>query len=664
MFISHATTFKPTVQSLLSTHPVTPPSPIAPLQNPAGDWSSIIGIVTAIIGNVLISFALNTQRYAHIRLERQAKGQDPNPRHPVDGPWKKGEDEQTRKQSKIAKELSRKNAQSEPQMEDGDIYTHDYHEGDPLLPKSKDVGNEEGEEQDEKSDEPLKRKNYLKSKLWWIGISLMVVGEAGNFLAYGFAPASIVSPLGVVALTSNCLIAPIMLKEKFRKRDLLGIAIAVGGAVTVVLSAKGSNPKLGPNEIWGLIKRWEFLTYLGITVGLIIAFMFLSNKYGDKTIIVDIGLVGLFGGYTALSTKGVSSLLSYRLFQVFTFPITYLLVAVLVGTAVMQIKYVNRALQRFNSTQVIPTQFVVFTIFVVVGSAILYRDFENTTAADVGKFVGGVALTFAGVWIITSGRDESSASKQSGGDGADEEEEIDLVDDERTPRINEPSPSPPSTPPQFKARTEPTTPGAEDSPASFVSATSRVGTTPRTSLSKPPMTTTASSPLLPSQRQEHLLTPTRSQPSQRDRPESPLHARSDVSIPQTPRTTSTPQSLGTSIPRDWLKRSSGSIAGMIPGPYTSPLSGGLSVIVADSRRRDEERATLNRRRSTRGAPRRGSASVGIDGSAEGSTSVYERLQRGNTIEVSSGIVAPPPAVEEEEAVEEAAVEEDADGDQS
>ena len=26
------------------------------------DWSSLIGIVTAIVGNVLISFALNTQR--------------------------------------------------------------------------------------------------------------------------------------------------------------------------------------------------------------------------------------------------------------------------------------------------------------------------------------------------------------------------------------------------------------------------------------------------------------------------------------------------------------------------------------------------------------------------------------------------------------------------
>jgi hypothetical protein len=82
----------------------------------------------------------------------------------------------------------------------------------------------------------------------------------------------------------------------------------------------------------------------------------------------------------------------------------YLLVAVLIGTAIMQIKYINRALQRFDATQVIPVQFVLFTLSVIGGSAILYRDFERTSGEDAGKFVGGCALTFFGVWLITSGR--------------------------------------------------------------------------------------------------------------------------------------------------------------------------------------------------------------------------------------------------------------------
>lgn len=120
--------------------------------------------------------------------------------------------------------------------------------------------------------------------------------------------------------------------------------------------------------------------------------------------------------------------MSFTLWHVITFPITYLLVFVLVFSAVLQIRYINRALQRFDSTQVIPTQFVLFTLSVIIGSAVLYRDFENYTLDRAGKFVGGCLLTFLGVYFITSGRvrndDESSYSN-------DEEEAIGLLAGER-----------------------------------------------------------------------------------------------------------------------------------------------------------------------------------------------------------------------------------------
>lgn len=114
----------------------------------------------------------------------------------------------------------------------------------------------------------------------------------------------------------------------------------------------------------------------------------------------------LLGGYTALATKGVSSMLSSTLWRAFTTPVTYGLLLILLVTAVMQIRYVNKALQRFDSTQVIPIQFVLFTLSVILGSAILYRDFEKITRQQAVKFVGGCLLTFFGVFLITSGRQQ------------------------------------------------------------------------------------------------------------------------------------------------------------------------------------------------------------------------------------------------------------------
>ncbi|KAL1793756.1 hypothetical protein ACET3X_008738 [Alternaria dauci] len=377
------------------------------------NWSSLIGIITAIIGNVLISFALNMQRYAHIRLDRefQERQRERRRERRKREAEEMGSDGGVGRLEEEGRKMGRANG-SEDMVEAGrrrdseegeeeDIFGAS--ENDPLLPRPK-VQREDSAESGGKREQAFKQTSYLKSPYWWFGIILMTVGEAGNFLAYGFAPASIVSPLGVVALISNCIIAPFMLKEPFRGRDALGVVIAVGGAVTVVLSANDNNPKLGPGEIWDLIRRWEFETYLGITVGVIAVLMVASNRYGEKSILIDLGLVGLFGGYTALSTKGVASLLSYTLWRAITFPVFYLLVAILVGTAVMQIKYINRALQRFDATQVIPVQFVLFTLSVIGGSAVLYRDFERTSGEDAGKFIGGCALTFFGVWLITSGR--------------------------------------------------------------------------------------------------------------------------------------------------------------------------------------------------------------------------------------------------------------------
>ncbi len=45
---------------------------------------------------------------------------------------------------------------------------------------------------------------YLRSRLWWTGMVLIAVGEGGNFLSYGFAPASVVAPLGTV-VSCSCL---------------------------------------------------------------------------------------------------------------------------------------------------------------------------------------------------------------------------------------------------------------------------------------------------------------------------------------------------------------------------------------------------------------------------------------------------------------------------
>ena len=263
------------------------------------EWSSLIGIVTAIVGNILISFALNIQRYAHIRLGRE---HDEKLGNWSDGRSQNGDRDYGTQQIEIAEERAQLNLETLP--EDVSARKGQYSKGygsNGASAEGLSLHSRSSSESTVKQSEKLKphgdRKTYLKSPYWWAGIILMTAGEAGNFLAYGFAPASIVSPLGVVALISNCIIAPVLLKERFRQRDFWGVLIAIAGAVTIVLSAKNSETKMGPRDVWAAITRWEFETYLGITAALIILLMWASGRYGEKTILIDLGLVGLFGSY-------------------------------------------------------------------------------------------------------------------------------------------------------------------------------------------------------------------------------------------------------------------------------------------------------------------------------------------------------------------------------
>lgn len=252
------------------------------------EWSSLIGIVTALVGNVLISLALNIQRYAHIRINKE---------------WELEKSHQEQSWKRTQRRGGAYGAVDEPDNTLGGRY-QDEPSSQPA-PYRDDESAQEGQLQDSAvSDRTVQpengshqggRKSYLRSPYWWAGIILMTLGETGNFMAYGFAPASIVSPLGVVALISNCVIAPFMLKEKFRKRDFWGVIIAIAGAGVVVLSAKSSEEKIGPHDIWVMITRWEFETYLGLTAALIVALMWTSRKYGPRTILIDVGLVALFG---------------------------------------------------------------------------------------------------------------------------------------------------------------------------------------------------------------------------------------------------------------------------------------------------------------------------------------------------------------------------------
>ena len=168
----------------------------------ARQWNALIGIVTAIVGNILISCALNLQRYAHIRIRRE--------RATWELKGKVGHPSDYGTQAKIAEERSRINLKT-PAARGGGLPLHgEYDETTPLRDTRRASNiSEAARSQDSRESENARQehsKNYLKSPWWWAGIILMTIGEAGNFLAYNNAPRQLYASVAYFELVMDSLL--------------------------------------------------------------------------------------------------------------------------------------------------------------------------------------------------------------------------------------------------------------------------------------------------------------------------------------------------------------------------------------------------------------------------------------------------------------------------
>ncbi|KAL0070902.1 hypothetical protein AAF712_002123 [Marasmius tenuissimus] len=462
-------------------------SNVRPVILPELTTATVIGISVAIAGNILISLSLNIQKLAHKRLDAdKSTSNTPNEAYSsptsghrrVDTMYEEDEDsDDTAATPRPNTNLTHSETQALvpfPHAGSSRYGSIDHHPDlkpsgrsliSRLFPRKAAVasadaiptipvevvteqealrnvnGPPNGHKKDDKNPHETNNNDpsnsneseYLKSKLWWTGFLLMNVGEMGNFISYAWAPASIVAPLGTFALIANCFFAPLILGERFRKRDLFGIMIAIIGAVTVVLASNASSGRLSPDELVKAISQIPFLVYSCLyLVGIAVLATLSEGPLGQEWVLIDVGLCALFGGFTVLSTKAVSTLLTMQWSQVFTKIITYPVILVLAVTGVGQIRYLNRALMRFDSKIVIPIQFVFFNLSAIIGSAILYGDFRKANFHQVVTFLYGCGATFLGVFIISW-----TQESKDGDEGAGEEER---EQEENAPREGQPEP--------------------------------------------------------------------------------------------------------------------------------------------------------------------------------------------------------------------------------
>jgi len=187
---------------------------------------------------------------------------------------------------------------------------------------------------------------YFKTKTWWLGLFLMLLGELGVFASYAFAPLSLIVPLGAVSVIASAIIGIIFIKEKWKPKDFLrryvlsfvGCGLAIVGTYLLVTFAPNSHEKMTGENITRHLVSWPFLLYMLVEIILFCLLLYFYKEKNANNIIVILLLVALLGSMTVVTVKAVAGMLvlSIQGNLQLDYPIFYVMFVCMVATAVYQ----------------------------------------------------------------------------------------------------------------------------------------------------------------------------------------------------------------------------------------------------------------------------------------------------------------------------------------
>uniref|UniRef100_H3CQE9 NIPA like domain containing 4 n=1 Tax=Tetraodon nigroviridis TaxID=99883 RepID=H3CQE9_TETNG len=244
---------------------------------------------------------------------------------------------------------------------------------------------------------------YLKDWLWWGGLLTMGAGEACNFAAYMFAPATLVTPLGALSVLISALLSSYLLGETLNVLGKLGCLLCLLGSVLLVIHAPQEQEVTSLQDMTSKLLEPGFLAYMSAVLVLCaVLVLYLCPRLGPSNILVYVSICSLLGAFTVSSVKGLAIAIDTVLddISVLTNPLTWILLLTLIVSVVTQVNYLNKSLDTFNTLLVYPIYYVLFTSVVLSTSIILFQEWSSMAAVDVVTTLGAFVVIVVGVAML------------------------------------------------------------------------------------------------------------------------------------------------------------------------------------------------------------------------------------------------------------------------
>lgn len=185
---------------------------------------------------------------------------------------------------------------------------------------------------------------YLKNALWWTGMTLMIIGEICNFVAYAFVDAILVTPLGALSVVITTVLSAIFLKERLSFVGKIGCFLCIVGSVVILLSAPEQSSASTIQQMQHFVIAPGFLVYAGVVIlGSAFVAFWVGPRYGKKSMLVYLTICSLVGGLSVVATQGLGAAIVTQIggTKQYNQPFLYILFVFVIATLLTEIIFLN-----------------------------------------------------------------------------------------------------------------------------------------------------------------------------------------------------------------------------------------------------------------------------------------------------------------------------------
>ncbi|KAJ6663301.1 hypothetical protein lerEdw1_010437 [Lerista edwardsae] len=249
---------------------------------------------------------------------------------------------------------------------------------------------------------------YLREWLWWAGLLTMGVGEAANFGAYAFAPATLITPLGALSVLVSAVLASYFLNEQLNVHGKVGCMLSILGSTVMVIHAPQEEEVTSLESMAEKLKDPGFIVFAVCVVVSSLLLIFVAGpRYGQSNVLVYVLLCSAVGSLSVSCVKGLGIALKELAAgkPVWNEPLGWVLLVGLVVCVSIQINYLNKALDIFNTSVVTPIYYVLFTTAVMTCSAILFKEWQHLVLMNIVGTISGFLTIVFGIFLLHAFRD-------------------------------------------------------------------------------------------------------------------------------------------------------------------------------------------------------------------------------------------------------------------